>query len=80
MAALIIRIEESHAPHDDNRDMVGFSVLDGYEGELKAGDVLPGIRPILLRAIHRAIDNIFGEPVSASDKSIEEAYKQSFIH
>lgn len=77
MAALIIKIEETHNTDRAGRKMVGFSILDAYEGELQIGDALPGIRPILQRAVQQAIDSVFGTPVAASEESIEDARRQA---
>ncbi len=56
--------------------MIGFSVLDTYEGELQIGDALPGIKPLIQRAVRGAIDSIFGTPLVSSDESIEDARMQ----
>lgn len=80
MATLIIRIEESRQENHDGQTMVGFSIYDDYEGDLQAGDALPGVRPLIQRAVKHAIDMVFGAPVSVSDESIEEARKQLFVN
>jgi hypothetical protein len=93
MAALIIRIEEHqinehHAECDSphTHKAVGFSILSNYDGELAVGDCLPGIEPLLVRAIRGAIDTVFGSSVDASNESIEDAQMQienrrkRFIH
>lgn len=73
MAVFVIRIEERHQDIDARHKSVGFSIMSGYDGELEKGDCLPGIEPLLLRAVREAIDNVFGSPVALSDESMEEA-------
>ncbi len=80
MAALIIKIEEHREQHWSGQEMVGFSITDAYDGELQAGDALPGIKPLIQRAVQGALDTVFGRPVSASNESIEDARKQSFMN
>lgn len=80
MAALIVRIEESREQSPNGQEMVGFSIYDTYDGDLQIGDALPGVRPLIQRAVRQAIDMVFGAPVSVSDESIEEARKQLFIN
>lgn len=83
MATLIIRIEEHqiNEHHDDcdnphTHKAVGFSILANYDGELAVGDCLPGIEPLLVRAVRGAIDTVFGSSVGASNESIEDAQLQ----
>ncbi len=77
MAVLIIRIEETHSADNTGGEMIGFSIFDTYEGELQIGDALPGIKPLIERAVRKAIDSIFGMPVASSDESIEDARMQA---
>lgn len=73
MAAFVIRIEERHQDSDANHKSVGFSIMSGYDGELEKGDCLPGLEPLLLRAVREALDNVFGKAIAISDESMEEA-------
>jgi len=77
MAVLIIKIEETHNTDNTGREMIGFSILDTYEGELQIVDALPGIKTLKERAVRGAIDSIFGMPVASSDESIEDARMQA---
>jgi hypothetical protein len=76
MATLIITIQEHHQDTDENHKSVGFSILNGYDGELRAGDCLPGLEPLLVRAVRQAIDSVFGPSVASSNESIEDAQMQ----
>lgn len=80
MAALIIRIEEEHEQHECGQDMVGFRMSNDYDGELQPGDVLPGMRPLLMRAVQTVIDSVWGKPLEERAEVAAEARKQSFIH
>lgn len=77
MAALVIRIQEYRQGIDEKHKSVGFSILSGYEGELEAGDCLPGLEPLLLRTIREAIDSVFGGPIAVSEESIQDAQRQA---
>lgn len=73
MAKLVIIIEESQEDAPDGQ-LVGYSIYDSYEGELFVGSTLPGIRPVVLRAVKCALDFIYGgHPASESDISLEDA-------
>jgi hypothetical protein len=82
MAALIIRIEELREREEDpqGREMIGFSISSGYDGELKIGDALPGVRCLLETSIKNAIDAVFGAPVSLSHESMTDAREKLFLN
>lgn len=77
MAALIIRIEEIRQDIGDGKESVAFSIYDGYDGELIAGDYLPGLKPLVLKTVKEALDRVFGGPVGVSEQSLEDAFRQA---
>jgi hypothetical protein len=78
MAALVIKIEEFLEEQEDGGRSTGFKFHYEFEN-LQIEDMLPGLRPLIMRSIHRAIDAVMGDPYEVCVTPASKA-EQDFIN